>query len=231
MVSIIHAIGILLSMFLLAPIMQKIPLAALAGVLMVTAWRMNEWHAIRFIFNKRFKSDMLAFSATMLATITLDLTQAILIGSLIGGAIFLNKIASLQIDIQDVDSEKLKSRGINISQKCPHIRVAYLTGPIFFAASGIFNEAFSQLRDMQTLILSMRAVPLLDTSGLEVIQRLQDKIKQRGGQLMLAGVHENVRAMMQRSGLEDSIGVENFFWSSEQAILAADKLECSICKV
>lgn len=231
MVSIIHAIGILLSMFLLAPIMQNIPLAALAGVLMVTAWRMNEWHAIKFIFNKRFKSDMLAFTATMLATVTLDLTQAILIGSLIGGAIFLNKIASLQIDIQEVDAEKLKSRGIIISQKCSHIRVAYLTGPLFFAASGIFNEAFSQLKDTQTLILSMRAVPLLDTSGLEVIQRLQEKIKQNGGQLMVAGVHENVRAMMQRGGFVDNIGQENFFWSSEQAIIAADKLNCSICGV
>lgn len=229
LVSIIHAIGILLSMFLLAPIMQTIPLAALAGVLMVTAWRMNEWHAIKFIFKKRFKSDVLAFTATMLATITLDLTQAILIGSLIGGAIFLNKIASLQIDIQDVDPEKLKSRGITISQKCPHIRVAYLTGPIFFAASGIFNEAFSHLKDTQTLILSMRAVPLLDTSGLEVIQRLQEKIKLSGGQLMLAGVHENVHAMMLRGGLVDNIGQENFFWSSEQAIIAADKLQCSIC--
>lgn len=231
LVSIIHAVGILLSMFLLAPVMQQIPLAALAGVLMVTAWRMNEWHAIRFIFNKRFKSDILAFSMTMLATITLDLTQAILIGTLIAGAIFLNKIASLEINIQDVDAEKLKSRGIDISQKCPHIRVAYLTGPLFFAASGIFNEAFSQLKDTQTLILSMRAVPLLDTSGLEVIQRLHEKIRQSGGQLMLAGVHDNVRGLMQRGGLEDSIGAENFFWSSEQAIVAADKQICSYCEI
>jgi SulP family sulfate permease len=229
LVSIIHALGILLSMVLLAPVMQQIPLAALAGVLMVTAWRMNEWHSIRFMFNKRFKSDIIAFSITMLATITLDLTQAILIGSLIAAAIFLNKIASLQINIQEVDAEKLKSRGIEISQNCPHIRVAYLTGPLFFAASGIFNEAFSQLKDTQTLILSMRAVPLLDTSGLEVIQRLHEKIKRNGGQLMLAGVHDNVRGLMQRGGLEDSIGVENFFWSSEQAIISADKLSCSIC--
>jgi len=75
----------------------------------------------------------------------------------------------------------------------------------------------------------MRAVPLLDTSGLEVIQRLQEKIKLSGGQLMLAGVHENVHAMMLRGGLVDNIGQENFFWSSEQAIIAADKLQCSIC--
>src|SRR5919108_3935139 len=88
MVSIVHALGLLLSIFLLAPVMSHIPLAALAGVLMVTAWRMNEWEAIRFIFTKRFRSAMIAFAITMLATITLDLTQAILIGTFVAGAFF-----------------------------------------------------------------------------------------------------------------------------------------------
>jgi SulP family sulfate permease len=92
LVSIIHAVGLLLSMFLLAPLMARIPLAALAGVLMVTAIRMNEWDAIKFIFGKRFKTDMIAFTITMLATIVLDLTQAILLGSFLAGAVFLNNV-------------------------------------------------------------------------------------------------------------------------------------------
>lgn len=224
LVSIIHAVGLLLSMFLLAPVMKNIPLAALAGVLMVTAWRMNEWFTIRFYVNKRFKSDLLAFFITMIATITLDLTQAILIGTLIAAAIFLNKIASLQINIQEVDPEKLKARGINLSKPCPHIRVAYLTGPLFFAASGIFNEAFANIDSTQTLILSMRAVPLLDSSGLEAIQRLHERLEHNGGRLMLSGVQENVRLLMERGGLIETIGTEDIFWSSEQAILAANAL-------
>jgi sulfate permease, SulP family len=111
LVSIVHAIGMLLSMFLLASFMGRIPLAALAGVLMVTAVRMNEWGAIKFIFGKRFKTDMIAFTITMLATIVLDLTQAILIGSFLAGAVFLNKIASIDINVQDVDTERLKQKG------------------------------------------------------------------------------------------------------------------------
>jgi len=63
--------------------------------------RMNEWHAIRFMFGKRFKTAMLAFVITMLATVTLDLTQAILIGTLISAAIFLNELSSLDINIQE----------------------------------------------------------------------------------------------------------------------------------
>ncbi|GAB4499680.1 MAG: SulP family inorganic anion transporter [Anaerolineales bacterium] len=230
LVSIIHAIGLLLSMFLLAPVMATIPLAALAGVLMVTAWRMNEWHAIRFMFGKRFKSDMLAFSITLLATISLDLTQAILLGTFIAGGIFLNRIASLEVTVTAVDPEKLRARGIQVKGECSHVRVAFLTGPLFFAATGIFNEAFNNLSDTHRLILSMRGVPLIDTAGIEALRALDEKLHAQGGDLMLAGVHENVQIMLRRAGLLQQIGENNLFWSSDQAILAAEERPCPFCK-
>lgn len=229
LVSIVHAVGLLLSMFLLAPFMARIPLAALAGVLMVTAVRMNEWDAIRFIFGKRFKTDMIAFTITMLATITLDLTQAILIGSFLAGAVFLNKIATLDIEVQEVDVERLRQKGIETSGKCRHVKVAFLTGPLFFAAVGQFNEAFQNLGDTHALILSMRGVPLIDTAGLEAIHRLDERLEKQGGTLMFAGVHENVCAMMKRGGLVEHIGEENFFWSSDQAIVEAERRGCKFC--
>jgi SulP family sulfate permease len=229
MVSIIHAVGLLLSMFLLAPVMARIPLAALAGVLMVTAVRMNEWHAIRFMFGKRFKSAMLAFVITMLATVTLDLTQAILIGTLISAAIFLNELSSLNINIQEIDPEKLAQRGIQTSGNCHHVRVAFITGPLFFAATGNFNEAFNNLGDTHALILSMRGVSNIDTSGLESLRALYERLRKQGGTLMLAGVHENARAMLERGGLMDEIGEQNFFWSSDQAIVEAERRGCKFC--
>ncbi len=230
LVSIIHAVGILLSMFLLAPLMGKIPLAALAGVLMVTAVRMSEWEAIRFMFGNRFKTDMIAFTVTMLATIVLDLTQAILIGSFLAGAVFLNKIASIDISVQDVNAEKLKEKGIEIAGECRHIRVAFLTGPLFFAATGQFNEAFADLKDTHVLILSMRGVSLIDTAGLEAIHRLHEKLHAQSGTLMFAGVHESAKQMMERGGLVKSIGGENFFWSSDQAIVEAGRRTCQFCE-
>ncbi|MBI5842102.1 MAG: SulP family inorganic anion transporter [Chloroflexi bacterium] len=229
MVSIVHAVGLLLSMFLLAPYMARIPLAALAGVLMVTAVRMNEWHAIKFIFGKRFKTDMIAFTITMLATIVLDLTQAILLGSILAGAVFLNKIASIDIDVQEVDADKLRQRGIETAGKCQHVRVAFLTGPLFFAATGQFNEAFQNLGDTHALILSMRGVPLVDSAGLEAIHRLHERLHAQGGTLMFAGVHDNARNMMERGGLVETIREENFFWSSDQAIVEAEKRGCGFC--
>jgi sulfate permease, SulP family len=230
LVSIIHAVGLLLSMFLLAPLMAHIPLAALAGVLMVTAVRMNDWEAIRFIFGKRFKTDMLAFSITMLATITLDLTQAILIGTFIAGAVFLNKIASIDIDVQEVDAGKLRQRGIETAGKCRHVRVAFLTGPLFFAATGQFNEAFANLGDTHALILSMRGVSLIDTAGIEAIHHLHERLHKQGGTLMFAGVHDNARQMLERGGLHEVIGDNNFFWSSDQAIVEAETRGCRFCE-
>ena len=229
LVSIIHAIGLLLSMFLLTPLMEQIPLAALAGVLMVTAARMSEWHAIRFMFGKVFKTDMIAFVVTMFATIILDLTQAILIGSFLAGLVFLNKIASIDIEVQEVDIERLKQRGIDTAGKCNHVRVAFLTGPLFFAATGQFNEAFSDLKDTHALILSMRGVSLIDTAGLEALHRLHDRLHKQGGTLMFAGVHENAMNMMERGGLVKAIGEGNFFWSSDQAIVEAERRGCKFC--
>lgn len=230
LVSIIHAVGILLSMFLLTPLMEKIPLAALAGVLMVTAIRMSEWDSIKFMFGNRFKTDMIAFTVTMLATIVLDLTQAILIGSFLAGAVFLNKIASIDITLQDVDVDKLKQKGIETAGKCKHVRVAFLTGPLFFAAAGQFNEAFANLGETHALILSMRGVSLVDTAGLEAIHRLYEKLHTQGGTLMFAGIHDNARQMMERGGLIKTIGEENFFWSSDQAIVEAERRGCQFCQ-
>ena len=229
LVSLIHAAGLLLSMFLFTPFMERIPLATLAGVLMVTAVRMNEWETIQFIFGKRLKTDMIAFTITMLATIVLDLTQAILIGSFLAGAVFLNKIASIDIDVQDVDVEKLRQRGIQANGACSHVRVAFLTGPLFFAATGSFNEAFADLDSTHALILSMRGVSLIDTAGIESIHRLHERLHRQGGTLMFAGVHENARQMMERGGLLQTIGEENFFWSSDQAIVEAERRGCEFC--
>jgi SulP family sulfate permease len=223
LVSIIHAVALLASALIFAPVIARIPMTALAGVLMVTAYRMNEWHAIRFIFSNRFKTGIITFILTMLATVTLDLTQAILIGAAISAIIFINQVANLQIEVRQVDVERMRLRGMNVQTDCGAIRVAYLTGPLFFAATSNFNEAFAHEEDVQALILSMRAVPLIDISGLEVLATLHGQLQNLGKVLMLSGVQPGVMSMLERSHIADQIGRENFFWSADRAILAAER--------
>jgi SulP family sulfate permease len=110
------------------------------------------------------------------------------------------------------------------------VRVAFLTGPLFFAATGHFNEAFANLKDTHALILSMRGVPLIDTSGLEALHRLYQKLHAQGGTLMFSGVHENAMTMMRRGGLVEHIGEQNFFWASDEAIVEAERRGCKFCE-
>jgi len=219
LVSIFHALLLLASIFILAPLMSRIPLAALAGVLIVTAWRMNEWDEIHFYFQRRFATAIVTFLLTLLATVALDLTQAIIVGSLVSAAVFMTQVAELKVEISGVDLAKLKERGIHLQRNCSDMRVAYLTGPLFFAAAGHFNEAFAKLDGMRHLILSMRGVSLIDTTGLQVVEALAERLHQAGGQLYLAGIHDQVLATCDRGGLLDVIGRENVFWSADRAIV------------
>jgi SulP family sulfate permease len=222
LVSIIHALALLAAALLLAPVIAQVPLAALAGVLMVTAVRMNEWDAIGFMFSHRFKTGIATFLITFLATITLDLTQAIIIGGILSAGIFINQVANLEIDIRGVDVERMRARGMDLKTECKYIRVAFLTGPLFFAATNTFNEAFAHEEDVDTLILSMRAVPLIDLSGIEALHSLHDTLSAQGKMLMLAAMQPKVMRMLERAGLDEIIGKENFFWSADRAILVAE---------
>jgi SulP family sulfate permease len=112
--GIVHAVFLLLSMFLLAPIMSAIPLSALAGVLIVTAWRMNDWVNINFIFEHKFKSGIAKFAITLIATMVLDLTQAIIIGVLFSAVLIVIRIMDIDITISEVENSRLEEIGINI---------------------------------------------------------------------------------------------------------------------
>jgi SulP family sulfate permease len=75
----------------------------------------------------------------------------------------------------------------------------------------------------------MRGVSLIDTAGIEAIHRLHERLHKQGGTLMFAGVHDNAYDMLNRGGLVETIGKENFFWSSDQAIVEAEKRSCRFC--
>ncbi len=232
LVSIIHSVTLLVSALLLAPVIGRVPLAALAGVLMVTAIRMNEWPAIRFMFSRRFKTGMITFGVTLLATITLDLTQAILIGGLLSAAVFINQVADLKVEKMQVDVQRLRARGLALEHDCPHVQVAYLSGPLFFASTNTFNEEFVQQDNLHVLILSMRGVPLIDLSGIEALLTLYEHMHKTHKILMLAGVSPDVMKTIERSGLDTLIRSENFFWSADQAIVAAEERHaCPYCAI
>lgn len=214
--SIIHSVILLLSMFVLAPVMSQIPLSALAGVLMVTAWRMNEWEAIRNIFRMKFISAMLQFSITMLATVIFDLTIAILIGIILSVAIFIINVSDVQISVADVDKEKLCGK-----RYCRHYdntTVAYIVGPLYFGTASKLGERLSSAAQKDILILSLRGVPFADLSGVQALEELCKKLREENTEVYFAGVQPKVMELFRRCGILNEIGEDNFFWSADKAL-------------
>mgnify|MGYP004535120329 FL=1 len=222
--GVIHAGILLLSMFVLAPVMSVIPLSALAGVLIVTAWRMNDWTNIKFIFSHKFKSGMIKFLVTMAATVVLDLTQAIVIGVAVSVILILIKLTDIEINISEIDSERLEEAGIHLPRISGKVRVAYLTGAIFFAVVDKLTKKLQEQEGVtEGLILSMRGVPVIDLSGIQAMIDLVKELEGHGTEVYLTSVQPKVLEEMRKGGLIDLIGEEYIFDSAEEAIIVAQK--------
>lgn len=219
LVPIIHGVVLMLVALLLAGIIRQIPLSALAGVLMVTAWRMNEWHSINFYFSHRLKHAIIAFSITLLATVMLDLTQAILIGFGISTLIFMAQMSELQISRKPVERARLVDAGHKVTHSGENVAIYYLSGPLFFAAARRLVEYVeSHDEAMATLILSIRGVPLIDATGVDVIRELVQRQRQGGGDVLLTSMDDRVRQLLERAGVLAELGVDHVFWSADKAI-------------
>lgn len=214
--GIIHAITLLASMFLLAPVMSEIPLAALSGVLIVTAWRMNEWHSIKNIFNRRIKTAMAQFLITMAATVVFDLTVAILAGVGFSIIAFVVKTSSIEIEVCGVDSGRLTDDVADICHE--ETCVAYITGPLYFGSAGRLEQQLAGCGEKRNVILSMRGVPLADISGVNALQELYQRLEQNGTSVYFACVHPSVTKMFERCGLCDHVPESRFFWSTDKAL-------------
>ena len=110
--SVFHSLFLLASMFLLGGVMARLPLSALAGVLMVTAWRMNDWEGIRYVFRRKFKSGISQFLVTMVATVVFDLTVAIILGVVYSAILYMAKSSHIRINFSSIDTNKLRSVGV-----------------------------------------------------------------------------------------------------------------------
>jgi SulP family sulfate permease len=228
-VSLVHSLALLLAALALAPIIARVPLAALAGVLAVTSWRMNEWTHIQQIFiHRQFKSGILTFGVTLAATVALDLTQAILIGVALSALIFVMQISQSKVTLSPVSVEKMRTSGYDMQYAADQIVVAYVAGPLFFGTVNTFDTALETIGEAQDIILSLRAVPLIDTTGIQVLEEWVERIEGSGRRIYLSGLNDPVREYLERGGIIKRLGEDRVFWSAYEAILAADHYRARI---
>lgn len=220
LVSIFHAIALLLAMFVLGPYMSRIPLSALAGVLMMTAWRMNEWKEIRFMFSRRMKSSIAQFLITMLATVIFDLTVAIVIGVLVSMILFILKNAELSIDCNIVDVNRLSDPLVHHHSDT---MVMYLSGSLFFASQ---NQLLHKVEEISSkvaaIVISMRGISSVDDAGIQELQEVYTFCKERRIRIIFCGIQKNVWELMYRHEFFDFVGGENITWDAIAAIKVID---------
>ena len=217
--GVFHALALLVFMLALSPVMSQIPLCALAGVLMVTAWRMNEWSAIRFMLKRKLKSSLVMFFATMIATIVFDLTVAILIGVGLAVVFLLARLSHLEIQYAPVDCDRLDIHDESARGRLAGATVCYVNGPIMFANAQAVEGMTEKLRGSHTVFMSLRGVSDMDISGAQAMTRLADALRQQGTRLILTGLPERAKTMADRCGLTEAVGEENFYHAMDRAIL------------
>ena len=220
--GVIHSLFLMASMFLLSGIMSQIPMAALAGVLMVTAWRMNEWHTIKYLFSHKLKSAILAFLVTLVCTVVFDLSVAILAGVALCCVIFaIKSVNNVEITISEVDPLRLEKLNQKYHERHAAVRVVYISGAIFFGSAGYLTRRLEGVpADMSAVILSVRGVSTVDSTGIQAFTRFVEAQKARGVAVCFAGANTAFRTAMDRGGVTALVGEEAFFWGAQEALAA-----------
>lgn len=218
MTGMIQGVVLLMSMFLLAPFMSRIPLSVLAGVLIVTAWRMNDWHSIGYIFGRRFKWGVAKFLITMIITVAFDLTVAIAAGTVFAMVSFVSNISDLEVTISEIDPARLGGKIVPDR----HTQVIYVTGPLFFGSIDAFETGVAAA-NCEVLIFSMRGLPYIDTTGVQSLLEFCAKKRKEGVVILFAGINSQVKRMFDRGGVTALVGKDVFFPNALDAIGKSSK--------
>ncbi|MFF3289324.1 SulP family inorganic anion transporter [Streptomyces sp. NPDC003023] len=204
--SLTHAAVLAVIVFAAAPLVSRIPLAALAGVLLATAIRMVEVASLRAMA-RATRSDRLVLVLTAVATLALDLVHAVVIGLLVAGALALRAVAGQarmdQVDLSpDLPGEHSDEEQALLAE---HIVAYRIDGPLFFAAAHRFLLELSEVVDVRVVILRMSRVSTIDATGALALKDAVRGLERRGIAVMMSGVRPGQRQVLDSVGVLDLV--------------------------
>ena len=214
----VHAMMLLLVLLCFGPLVGMIPMACLAGVLIIVSYNMSGWREI-VALSKAPKSDVIVMLVTFILTVVFDLTIAIEIGLLLAVILFLKRtnettvIRSFSDEIDPTLSNDIRLHGNDLEKlHIPPLTEVYeIDGPYFFGIANKFDEISQRMgTDGQKVrILRMRKVSFMDSTGIHNLEQLYLRSQRCGMTLVLSGVNENVYKTLDKAGLVQMIGQEN----------------------
>lgn len=214
--GIVHAVVLLLIFLFLMPLAKYIPMACLAGVLVVVSYGMSGWRSFLALM-KNPKSDVTVLLITFFLTIVFDLTIAIEVGLIIACLLFMRRMSettdvhviSNEINPDDEDSD-MHLGNIEHLTIPKGVEVYEINGPYFFGAGNRFEEIMATLGDRpQVRIIRMRKVPFVDSTGIHNLTNLCEMSQKEGIQIVLSGVTEKVHSQLNKAGFYDIVGQDN----------------------
>ncbi len=224
----IHALTLLIITLFFGRWVAYIPFAALAAILLVVSYHMSEWRAFKAEFTAP-KSDVLVMLTTFTLTVTVGLTLAIQVGLVLAALLFMKRMAEVT-NIQAVTRE-LRDNGDTYATdtnatRTRHIpdgvEVFEINGPFFFGAARAFKEHVEQvLGRPRVLVLRMRNVPAVDSTGLHALSEVVRASRREGTLVVLADVHAQPMFALAQSYLADEIGQENILDNLDDALARA----------
>ncbi|WP_405905293.1 SulP family inorganic anion transporter [Streptomyces sp. NBC_00828] len=196
-----HAVVLAVIVFAAAPLVSRIPLAALAGVLLATAIRMVEVGSLRAMA-KATRSDALILVLTAVATLALDLVYAVIIGLVVAGALALRAVAK-QVRLDQVPLDRGDHSVEEHALLAEHIVAYRIDGPLFFAAAHRFLLELSEVADVRVVILRLSRVSTMDATGALVLKDAVQKLNRRGIVVMTSGIRAGQRQVLDSVGALD----------------------------
>ena len=212
--GIIHAIVLLLILLFLMPLAQYIPMACLAGVLVIVSYNMSEWRTFKTLL-KNPKSDVTVLLITFFLTIIFDLTIAIEVGLVIACILFMRRVMETT-EISVIKDEIDPNDELDIAVCEEHliipagVEVYEINGPYFFGIATKFEETMAQLGDRPKVrIIRMRKVPFIDSTGIHNLTSLCKMSQKEKITIVLSGVNEKVHKTLEKSGFYELLGKQN----------------------
>lgn len=221
--GIVHALVLLLIMLFFGQWAKLIPMATLAAVLIVVAYNMSEWRSFVEVF-KYPKSDIAVLLTTFLLTIIFDLTIAIQIGMILAVLLFMRRMAMVTnvgiITRELKDEEEVFDVNSIQNKKVPDgVEVFEINGPFFFGAVSKFRDTVRIVENPpKIIIIRMRDVPAIDSTGIHALEQLLKETKKHGTHLILSGVHTQPLMALAQAEFIDKIGEENVHGNIDDAL-------------
>jgi sulfate permease, SulP family len=225
----IHALTLFLIMLFIGKWAALIPMATLAGILVVVAYNMSEWQNFVSV-TKGPRGDVAVLLITFLLTVLVDLTVAIEIGMVLAVLLFMRKIirfSDVNILTKEIDDSTAKDKDALSDYNVPAgVEVFEITGPLFFGAAYKFKDAMKLIeKPPRLLVIRMRQVPIIDATGIKTIEEVYKDSKHRGTKLLLSEVHSTqVLNELRDARLLFKIGKANVTDSFDKALKRCEKL-------